>query len=84
VDEAGALGSRVRAVRGWRALSLRQAAGLAGLSSSVWGQVERGDKPVGNRRTLEAMAGVLRVHPSELPGSPGRPGIGSALRRTRG
>jgi transcriptional regulator with XRE-family HTH domain len=73
VDEARTLGSRVREVRGWRALSLRQAAGLAGLSSSVWGQIERGDKPVGNRRTLEAMAGVLRVHPSELTGQPWAP-----------
>jgi transcriptional regulator with XRE-family HTH domain len=71
--EAGALGSRVREVRGWRGLSLRRAAGLAGLSSSVWAQVERGDKPVGNRRTLEAMAGVLRVHPSEVTGQPWAP-----------
>jgi transcriptional regulator with XRE-family HTH domain len=70
VDEAGTFGSWVRAVRGWRQLSLRHAAELAGLSSSVWGQVERGDKPVGNRRTLEGMAHVLRVHPSVLTGQP--------------
>lgn len=60
----------MRQMRGWRALSLRQAAALAGLSSAVWGQVERGDRPVGNRRTLEAMARVLRVHPSEVTGQP--------------
>jgi transcriptional regulator with XRE-family HTH domain len=73
VDEATTLGSRVRQVRGWRQLSLRHAAGLAGLSSSVWGQIERGEKPVGNRRTLDGMAAVLRVHPSELTGQPWAP-----------
>ncbi len=67
------LGDRVREVRGWRQLSVRQAAGLAGLSSSVWGQVERGDKPIGNRRTLEAMAHTLRVHPTDLTGQPWAP-----------
>ncbi len=39
----------------------------------VWGQIERGDKPVGNRKTLEAMAHVLRVHPAELTGQPWAP-----------
>ena len=73
VDEARTLGSRVREARGWRQLSLRQAAGLAGVSSSVWGQVERGGKAVGNRRTLEAMAAALRVHPIELTGQPWAP-----------
>ncbi|MGH3784107.1 MAG: helix-turn-helix domain-containing protein [Pseudonocardiaceae bacterium] len=67
------LGDRVREVRGWRQLSVRQAAGLAGLSSSVWGQVERGDKPIGNRRTLEAIARTLRVHPTDLTGQPWAP-----------
>jgi transcriptional regulator with XRE-family HTH domain len=66
VDEAKALGRRVREVRSWRGLTLREAAGLAGLSFSFWGQVERGDKAVTNRKTLEAMAGALRVHPAEL------------------
>ena len=73
MDEAGTLGSRVREVRGWRQLSLRQAAGLAGLPSSVWGQVERGERAVGNRRTLEAMAHTLRVHPTDLTGQPWAP-----------
>ncbi len=49
VDEAKALGRRVREVRSWRQLTLREAAGLAGLSFSFWGQVERGDKAVTNR-----------------------------------
>jgi transcriptional regulator with XRE-family HTH domain len=73
VDEAKALGRRVREVRSWRGLTLREAAGLAGLSFSFWGQVERGDKTVTNRRTLEAMAAALRVHPTELTGQPWTP-----------
>jgi transcriptional regulator with XRE-family HTH domain len=70
MDEAKALGRRVRELRCWRRLTLREAAGLAGLSFSFWGQVERGEKPVASRTTLEAMASALRVHPAELTGQP--------------
>jgi transcriptional regulator with XRE-family HTH domain len=73
MDEAKALGWRVREVRSWRQLTLREAAGLSGLSFSFWGQVERGEKPVATRRTLEAMASALRVHPAELTGQPWTP-----------
>ncbi|MDQ3764204.1 MAG: helix-turn-helix domain-containing protein [Actinomycetota bacterium] len=73
MDEAQALGRRVRELRCWRRLTLREAAGLAGLSFSFWGQVERGEKPVTKRSTLEAMAGALRVHPAELIGQPWAP-----------
>jgi transcriptional regulator with XRE-family HTH domain len=73
VDEAKALGRRVREVRCWRGLTLREAADLAGRSFSFWGQVERGEKPVANRATLEAMASALRVHPTELTGQPWAP-----------
>jgi transcriptional regulator with XRE-family HTH domain len=70
VDEAQAFGRRLREVRSWRGLTLREAAGLAGRSFSFWGQVERGEQAVTNRKTLEAMAGALRVHPSELTEQP--------------
>ena len=73
MDAAKALGRRVREVRSWRQLTLREAAGLAGLSFSFWGQMERGDKAVTNRKTLEAMASALRVHPTELTGQPWTP-----------
>ncbi|MGH3780849.1 MAG: helix-turn-helix domain-containing protein, partial [Pseudonocardiaceae bacterium] len=73
MDEAKALGWRVRELRCWRRLTLREAAGLAGLSFSFWGQVERGEKPVTKRSTLEAMASALRVHPTELTGQPWAP-----------
>ncbi|MGH4007548.1 MAG: helix-turn-helix domain-containing protein [Pseudonocardiaceae bacterium] len=70
MDEARAFGRRMREVRCWRGLTLREAAGLAGLSFSFWGQVERGEKAVTSRKTLEVMAGALRVHPGELTGQP--------------
>ncbi len=70
VDDAKAFGKRLREVRIWRGLNLREAAGLAGRSYSFWGQVERGEQAVNSRNTLEAMAGALRVHPSELTGQP--------------
>ena len=73
MDDGKALGRRLRELRCWRQLTLREAAGLAGLSFSFWGQVERGEKPVANRRTVEAMAGALRVHPAELTGQPWTP-----------
>jgi transcriptional regulator with XRE-family HTH domain len=59
VDEAKVFGKRLREVRIWRELTLREAAGLAGRSFSFWGQVERGERAVTNRNTLEAMAGAF-------------------------
>lgn len=73
MDEAKAFGWRVCELRSWRQLTLREAAGLAGLSFSFWGQVERGEKPVTKRSTLEAMASALRVHPTELTSQPWAP-----------
>ena len=70
MDDAKAFGKRLREVRSWRGLNLREAAGLAGRSFSFWGQVERGERAVTNRNTLEAMASALRVHPTELTGQP--------------
>jgi transcriptional regulator with XRE-family HTH domain len=70
VDEARVLGLRLRELRGWRGLTLREAAGLAGLSFSFWSQIERGEKSVTTRRALDAIVGVLRVHPTELTGQP--------------
>ncbi|MGH3777011.1 MAG: helix-turn-helix domain-containing protein [Pseudonocardiaceae bacterium] len=67
------LGERLQEIRRWHQLSLREAAGRAGLSVSVWGQVERGEKAVANLYTLEAMARALWVHPTELAGQPWAP-----------
>ena len=73
MDEPTTLGLRIRQVRQWRKLTLREAAALAGLSFSFWGEIERGEKPVATRKTMEAITGVLRVHPAELTGQPWAP-----------
>ncbi|QWF79335.1 helix-turn-helix domain-containing protein [Amycolatopsis sp. CA-230715] len=69
------VGRRLREIRSWRGLTLREAAGLAGISYSYLGQIERGEKPVDNRRMLEGIATALRVSPVELTGKPYAPAI---------
>ncbi len=64
------LGRRLREIRAWRGLSLEAAAGLAGISYGYLGKLERGEKSLENRRTLEALAAALRVAPSEFTGRP--------------
>lgn len=73
MDDAQALGRRVRKVRAWRQLDLRAAAALAGLSHGYLGRIERGEQPVTSRRTLEALARALQVSPTELTGQPWAP-----------
>jgi transcriptional regulator with XRE-family HTH domain len=73
MGDTRALGLRVREVRSWRGLTLREAAGVAGLSFSFWGEIERGEKPVATRKTLDAITSALRIHPTELTGQPWTP-----------
>jgi transcriptional regulator with XRE-family HTH domain len=61
---------RLREIRCWRQLTLRAAAELAGITYGYLGQIERGEKPVNNRRVLEALANALRVSPTELTRTP--------------
>lgn len=66
-ETSGALvGLRLREIRVWRGLSLRAVAELAGFSASYLSLIERGERPVDKRSTLEALAAALRVAPSEL------------------
>lgn len=51
-------------------MSLRVAAELAGLSKSYLSMIERGERPVERRSTLEALATALRVAPTDLTGQP--------------
>lgn len=69
-DDAAAIGQRVRMIRGWRQLSMRAVAELAGISYSYLGYIERGEKVVTNRSILEPLANALRVSPQELSGQP--------------
>lgn len=64
------IGRRLREIRSWRGLTLRACAELAGLSESHLSRIERGERSVDRRSTLEAIAAALRVAPSELTGAP--------------
>lgn len=63
-------GRRLREIRAWRGQSLEVTAGLAGISFGHLGKLERGDAPLTNRRTLEALAHALQVAPSEISPTP--------------
>jgi transcriptional regulator with XRE-family HTH domain len=65
-EEARTIGRRLREIRVWRRKSLRAVAELAGLSEGHLSRIERGERPVDRRSTLEALAAALRVAPSEL------------------
>lgn len=67
------IGRRLREIRSWRQLSIRTVAELSGLSYGYLAKIERGDKPVNNRRVLEALADTLRVSPTDLTGAPYAP-----------
>ncbi|WP_216215628.1 helix-turn-helix domain-containing protein [Amycolatopsis aidingensis] len=67
------LGRRLREIRSWRQLTLRATAELSGLSYGYLGELERGEKPINNRRVLENLANTLRVAPTELTGAPYAP-----------
>jgi transcriptional regulator with XRE-family HTH domain len=64
------VGRRLREIRAWRGQSLEVVAGLAGLSYGYLGRLERGEQPLTNRGTLEAIARALKVSPSEFNGQP--------------
>ncbi|MQY20652.1 hypothetical protein NRB20_37600 [Nocardia sp. RB20] len=64
------IGHRLREIRAWRGQSLEVTAGLAGISYGYLGKLERGEKPLENRHTLEALARALRVSPEEFSPAP--------------
>lgn len=71
-DGTDLIGRRLREIRVWRGLSLRAAAELAGFSHAYLSLIERGERPVERRSTLEALAEALQVAPSELTGARSR------------
>ena len=68
-DNEPTIGRRLREVRYWRRKSQRAVAELAGLSESYLSHLERGERPLDRRSTLEALAAALDVAPGELTGS---------------
>ncbi|HEY2764961.1 MAG TPA: helix-turn-helix transcriptional regulator [Pseudonocardiaceae bacterium] len=59
----------MREIRYWRGKPLRVVAELAGLSESYLSRLERGERPMDRRSTLEAIAAALEVAPGELTGA---------------
>ncbi|MFC7535708.1 helix-turn-helix domain-containing protein, partial [Actinoplanes sp. GCM10030250] len=63
-------GRRLREIRVWRQQTLATTADLAGITFGYLAKLERGEKPLGNRATLEALARALRVPPSAFAPAP--------------
>jgi len=65
-DTSAGIGRRIRERRVARRMSLKAVAGLAGLSEGYLSRIERGERPVDRRSTLESIARALRVSPVDL------------------
>ena len=64
------IGRNIREIRARRGMPLRAVGELAGFSAAYLSMIERGERPVDKRSTLEAFASALRVAPTELTGTP--------------
>ncbi|MCP2258853.1 Helix-turn-helix domain-containing protein [Streptoalloteichus tenebrarius] len=71
--EAALIGQRVREIRAWRKMSVTVTAELAGITKGYLSLIERGQRAVTKRTTLEALAQALRVSPTDLLGKPYAP-----------
>ncbi len=67
------VGERVRRYRRSRGLSLDQAAGLSGISTSYLSRLERGLRSVDSRALLNRIASALEVSVTDLTGQPYAP-----------
>jgi transcriptional regulator with XRE-family HTH domain len=65
------IGRRVRAARIWRGWDQQVLAARAGFTKGYLSKIENGLSPVDKRATLEKLARVLEVSPSDLTGSTG-------------
>lgn len=65
-DSSEQIGHRIRVLRKWRNKKLIEVAGLAGVSVSWLSMVERGQRAIRDRQTLEGIARALRVRPEDL------------------
>ncbi|PCG87140.1 transcriptional regulator [Streptomyces sp. WZ.A104] len=64
------IGKRVRTLRGKRGLTLRELAGLAGVSNSYLSMIEGGKRLLKDSSYISALADALKVAPAELLGQP--------------
>lgn len=67
------IGQLIRERRKLRGLSVRAAAGLAGISDASWSRIENGKQGADNRFVIAQIAAALKCPVSELTGGPGVP-----------
>ena len=65
------IGDRIRTRRRLRGLSVRAAAGLAGIDPSMLSRIERGQRSADNRHVLAGIAQALQCSVTDLTGQPG-------------
>jgi transcriptional regulator with XRE-family HTH domain len=72
-DRARRIGERLRSARRQRGMSLRNLAGLAGVSAGYLSMLENGRRLLDRSSHITAFAEALRIAPSELTGQPFAP-----------
>jgi transcriptional regulator with XRE-family HTH domain len=70
IDDTSMIGARVRAVRVRQGMSLGALADATGLSKAHLSRIERGERGLDRRSTLQAIADALRTSVEELIGQP--------------
>src|SRR5262249_31072069 len=73
IDDASPIGARVRAVRVRQGMSLGVLAAATGLSKAHLSRIERGERGLDRRSTLQAIADALHTPVAELTGQPSPP-----------
>ncbi|MGY3679125.1 helix-turn-helix domain-containing protein [Streptomyces sp. TE33382] len=69
-EQASRIAERLRAARRRRGMSLRNLAGLAGVSVGYLSMVENGHRLLDRSSHITAFAEALQIAPSELTGQP--------------
>ncbi|GGU98691.1 hypothetical protein GCM10010211_77600 [Streptomyces albospinus] len=72
-EQARRIGERLRSARRRRGMSLRNLAGLAGVSAGYLSMVENGQRLLDCSHLITSFAEALRIAPSELTGRPFAP-----------
>lgn len=73
IDDSSMIGARVRAVRVRQGMSLGALADATGLSKAHLSRIERGERSLDRRSTLQTIADALRTPVEELTGQPFTP-----------
>jgi transcriptional regulator with XRE-family HTH domain len=73
VDDTSPIGARVRAIRVRQGMSLDALAAATGLSKAHLSRIERGERSLDRRSTLQTIADALRTPVEELTGQPIKP-----------